>query len=292
MTKLWVLSDLHQEFCREPSVAGNPLTAFDPAPHAPADFDAIVLAGDIDVSLENSIRWVADRFLDYGKPVFYVPGNHDFYVDAGDSPATMEEMKTVGEDFAEYMGVNLLLNSDRFLEDGTRIVGCTLWTDFESVGTGHRKSKEALAAGRYGMNDYRRIKRASSADPTKRKRLRPEDTIREHQASRAYLERTLAEQHDGATVVVTHHAPHPQSLDPRFTGLNFCYASNLQLLIEEYKPELWVHGHVHRAVDYTVGSTRIASNPRGYAFEPGEQDNGFDPSLVLEVPEPAPRYRP
>lgn len=279
--KIWALSDLHQEFVRDADLFTNAQTAFDPADNTPADFDVVVLAGDIDVALDNSLRWVADRFL--GVPTIYVPGNHDFYVEAGDADQfTMHEMMARGRELADRLGVLLLMNDTAIIGD-TRFVGATLWTDFVSIGTGHPRSKEHEAAGRNGMNDYRRIKRSSTADPAKRKRVRPEDTIREHAISRVYIERILAEDHAGSTVVVTHHAPHPNSLDPRFTQLNYCYASNLQLLIEETQPELWLHGHIHQAVDYEVGSTRIVSNPRGYQFDPSDQNNGFDPGLVIEI---------
>tara|TARA_R110002124_G_scaffold16882_7_gene71436 strand:+ start:3911 stop:4780 length:870 start_codon:yes stop_codon:yes gene_type:complete len=286
MTKLWVLSDLHQEFCREPSVSDNPHTRFEPALHQPADFTVVVLAGDIDVALDRSLHWAADHFP--GVPTIYVPGNHDFYTHEDEPQFTLWEMQDRGHELADRLGIHLLMNGAVEIGD-TRIVGATLWTDFASVGTGHQKFKEATAQGRFGMNDYKRIKRPSSIDPTKRKRIRPEDTIREHQMSRAYLEQVLAQEHAGATVVVTHHAPSPQSLDPQFTDLNYCYASRLDLVIEEYVPEVWIHGHIHKAVDYSIGSTRIVSNPRGYQFDVGERDRGFNPGLVLEVPEPAPK---
>lgn len=293
MTKLWVLSDLHQEFCREPDIFTDLETAFNPEAPVPDDFDAIVLAGDVDVHLENSLNWIADRFSRYGKPILYVPGNHDYYTTEGDTDQfTMEEMKVRGWDLSQYLGITLMI-ADTVVIGDTRIVGTTLWSDFQSVGPGNIRAKEHQAAGRQGMNDYKRIKRASSVDPTKRKRLRPEDTIREHHASRAYIEQVLSEEHDCPTVVVSHHAPHPQSLDPKFAELNYCYASNLQLLLQEDNaPDLWLHGHIHQPVDYVVGKTRIVSNPRGYAFDPQDASNGFNPSLVIEVPEPAPKYRP
>jgi hypothetical protein len=62
VTKIWLLSDLHQEFVRDPDCSANPLTAFDPGILAPADFDVVVLAGDIDVPLTKSLHWAADHF--------------------------------------------------------------------------------------------------------------------------------------------------------------------------------------------------------------------------------------
>lgn len=287
MTRLWTLSDLHQEFLRDPSVADDPHTAFDPADHAPADgFDVVVLAGDVDVPLTKSLQWIADRFT--GVPVIYVPGNHDFYVaDAGQY--TMAEQLDAGRELADKLGINLLLD-DTVVLDGTRFLGGTLWTDFMTVGRGDTRAKIAEAAGREGMSDFRAIKRWSTASPGKRKRLRPEDTIQAHRATRSLLEDALAQPFDGSTVVVTHHAPHPGSLDPRHGGrLDWCYASNLSTILEDGGADLWIHGHIHRAVDYAVGGTRIVANPRGYQFMPSERDNGFDPGLVIDIGEPVPR---
>ena len=35
-------------------------------------------------------------------------------------------------------------------------------------------------------------------------------------------------------------------------------------------PRMWVHGHVHEMVDYTVGTTRVFADPRGYPGERGD----------------------
>ncbi|KQX40390.1 hypothetical protein ASD04_07100 [Devosia sp. Root436] len=286
MTKIWLLSDIHQEFTREPEAAANPATRFSLADHVPSDVDVVVIAGDLDVSLENSLSRISQELP--GLPVVYVPGNHDFYTCEGDG-FTLQEMKARGSDFAQRLGIHLL-QDDSIEIAGTRFIGSTLWTDFDSVGTGFLRSKTAEAEGRHGMNDYRRIKRASTATSGKRKRIRAQDTVAEHRKSRAYIERELQTPFAGPTVVVTHHAPHPKSLDPRHGSLNFCYASNLQGLLEEpWAPDMWLHGHIHAPTDYTVGRTRIVSNPRGYAFDPQDAHNGFQPDLILEVGEPKPK---
>lgn len=285
--KIWLLSDLHQEFMRDPAAAANLQTLFDPAIHAPADgFDVVVLAGDINVPLTSSLRWIADRFA--GVPVVAVAGNHDFYSNP-DDPFTMTEMRKRGLDLAAALGIHLLDDSSVEIA-GVRFAGGTLWSDFMSVGYGNIRAKIAEAAGRFGMTDYRAIKRESSLHPGKRKRIRPEDTIAAHRNTRAFLESELARPHDGPNVVVTHHVPHPGSLDAsRGCRLDWCYASDLSLLIEETAPDLWLHGHIHRAVDYDIGGTRVISNPRGYVFDAAERNNGFDPGRVIEIDVPAPR---
>ncbi len=280
MTRIWLLSDLHQEFVRDPVYGAHPLTSFDPATAAPPDFDIVVLAGDIDVPLARSITWAADRFA--GVPIVYVPGNHDFYVAPGDPPQTIDELQAAGREAAARTGVHLLMD-DAVELDGVRFVGGTLWTDF-NLGGGGRAAHIAQARGRHGMNDYKAIKRWSSKQPGKRKPLRPEDTIAAHVATRRFITAQLEQPLALPTVVVTHHAPLAESADPE-KGLSWCYASRMEYLFDgDHGPALWVHGHIHEPVDYMRGRTRVLSNPRGYAFTDRQRRRVFDPGLVLEVP--------
>lgn len=96
----------------------------------------------------------------------------------------------------------------------------------------------------------------------------------------------LSKPHEGPTVVVTHHAPHPLSVQPRHQGsaLSPAFVSNLSALIEEYQPELWIHGHDHGSHDYRVGRTRVLANQAGYPNLHGDRENPwFDPVCVVEV---------
>jgi len=52
MPRLWIFSDLHQDW------ASN---AWDTAAHSP-DFDIAVVAGDVHSPLTNAIDWLADHF--------------------------------------------------------------------------------------------------------------------------------------------------------------------------------------------------------------------------------------
>lgn len=289
MTKIWLLSDLHQEFLRDPYERDHPGTAFDPNAHVPADFDVVVLAGDIEVPLTREVEFARTRFP--GVPVILVPGNHSFYGQADLGAYTIDEQLDAAHELADKYGIHLLENGVVTL-NGTRFIGATLWTDMTSVGYGSRREKIGQARNsRNGMRDYKEIKRWSAKHEGVRKRLRPEDTISKHIESRRFIESQLKTPHEGRTVVVTHHAPHPDSLDAAHTDLNWCYASRLGFLMEEDgAPDIWLHGHIHRSVDYTIGRARVISNPRGYQFvrdKKGyeQEGRGFDPSLVVEVAE-------
>lgn len=100
-----------------------------------------------------------------------------------------------------------------------------------------------------------------------------------HRATRAFFEATLARPHDGPTVVVTHHAPHPASLSDPHADLAWRYASDLTDVIVDRGPDLWVHGHAHRASDYRIGRTRVVCNPRGHVAE----GTGFRPDAITSV---------
>lgn len=94
-------------------------------------------------------------------------------------------------------------------------------------------------------------------------------------------------------VVVTHHAPSPRSLrGGQVTGLlDAAYASDLESLILDLQPAAWIHGHVHRSVDYEIGRTRVVSNPLGYVTQVGRgkaarmqlENPEFDPSFTIVV---------
>ena len=58
------------------------------------------------------------------------------------------------------------------------------------------------------------------------------------------------------------------------------FASDLEKVMVEYKPDLWIHGHMHLPVDVVVDKTRVLCNPHGYPHEP---NNGFNPDLIVEI---------
>lgn len=252
--RLWVLSDLHNEF-------------FDvPPPLDVPDADVCVVAGDVsNKGGERSLAYLAEqvgRFM----PVVFVAGNHEFY--RGSVVEGLHYMRS-----ARLPNVHFL-EDDMVVLDGVRFLGCTLWTDFELGGSQAWNSHAAESL----MNDY---KAASLRKHPTWQRLQPRHTIEMHHRSRRFLEDALRMEFDGPTVVVTHHAPHPKSVHPRFEGstLNAAFASDLTELLEADGPELWVHGHMHDPSDYRVGNTNILANPRGYHNE----NSRYNPTLVVEV---------
>jgi len=272
--KLLILSDLHLEF-----------VPFEPA--ADLVFDAVVLAGDIDSPARWAIRWAKERFP--GKPVVYVPGNHEYY--DGHLDKTLAEARNAAEGSHVH-----LLDGDELVIDGVRFLGATLWTDFAiAIEAPEGRVSDvpwAMKQATNVLNDYALIHTFDeTAEPgslrhQQGRKLQAADTLRIHQIQRAWLQAKLAEPFDGRTVVVTHHAPHRGSLSAQYADdwVSGAFVSELPDDFFEV-PVLWVHGHTHQSFDYRVRACRVVCNPRGYVRRMSGQieNKDFDPGRVVDL---------
>jgi Icc-related predicted phosphoesterase len=266
--KIQLLSDLHLEHSRLHPPFVLPAT----------DADVVVLAGDIDNGT-RAIDWAEKTFPD--QAVLYVPGNHEYY-DA-DLQAAAAALKARARRSANVR----LLDNDELTIDGVRFLGSTLWTDFALLG--REKMDQVIADSLRYVVDFRKIRMGDDF-------LTPQQTVDLHRDAIAFLQARLEKPFAGKTVVITHHAPHPGSVHPRWTGslVNAAFVSDLTRLMG--KSALWFHGHTHDSFDFTVHGTRVLANPMGYRTsnwrELGTADtplrvvteNGrFDPAMIVEI---------
>jgi Icc-related predicted phosphoesterase len=278
------VSDVHLEFFQ-------PANAFLGRIGVHPVADVIVLAGDIDKG-EKSFRQAADLVQRAGKPVVWLPGNHEAY----------------GEDLVEltrkyaashFEGVHTLLDSAVVI-DGVRFVGGTLWTDFALYEGSVRmpEIEEAMGWVESGLNDFRLIAYHGL-------RFSAAQAAGLHAATRKFIAEQLATPFEGKTVVVTHHAPHGKSVHPKYQPgqrvldsarklpgenqnwrLNPGFVSRLDDLVEQ--ADLWIHGHIHDSMDYRVGKCRVVANPRGYPLrQTGNliqwENAAWEPLKLVEV---------
>lgn len=261
--KIQYASDLHYEMIADPTFIG--LT---PAP----DADVLVLAGDIGIGAAGIAR-----FKDWPVPVVYVHGNHELYrcQDMGRAIAALREASTAA-------GIHFL-EKDAVVIDGVRFLGTALWTDYCLDGADDQET--AMLICNVFVSDTKLIR-------TQGRLMQAQDFARRHATSRAWLEAQLDIPFDGKTIVVTHHAPHGNSVPEgsKDGRLRAAYGSNLQVVMEtHHPPALWFHGHMHISLDYLVHKTRVLANPRGYPAKgpwPAHsmfQNRKFEPTKTVTV---------
>lgn len=260
--RLWIFSDLHIEFSRQWALPVQ------------VDFDIIIAAGDIHSPASSGVRWLAE--LANGKPVIYVPGNHDWYSVRGEFNVTDESLRAA--ELAAELGVQWLMDGEVVI-DGVSFLGSTPWTDYDLYGD----EESAMRVAERRLNDHRYIFPDTTTEPLSAAYARGW-----HVQSRRWLTEKFATPSMTTTVVVTQHLPHPGSIDPKFAGspLNPAFCSNLSALVEQSGADLWVHGHTHASCDYRVGSTRVVCNPKGYGPASGGmqiENSEFNPALVVSL---------
>ncbi len=274
--RLFPMSDLHLEH-----YALGVVQAMDIA-----EDDVLVLAGDIvnlalldpanvtplavrhRAALAHFREAVADRFA----IKIVVPGNHESYGGY---------IEDAVDGLVKAFPGAFVLENESVVICGVRFVGATLWSDFEG---GDPASARACTTS---MNDFRLIntrKRLVSKSSLPPAPLSADDLYERHVTSRDFIFQEVAASSEPC-VVVTHHAPSMRSNGPRQRTMHgsmgrtlvggFCSALDEQI-VGQIMLTAWIHGHTHFAVDYTVGGTRIVSNPRGY-FAIEKSAATFDP---------------
>lgn len=263
--RLLVVSDIHLEFGRFEFPSSMP------------DFDVAVFAGDIGQPVSQAIEWMAQQRGEGGaigdRAVVYVPGNHEFY------KTEFKASLAAGAEAAELADVDFLFRRTTVIA-GVRFIGAILWTDYRLHGT----PKPSMVYAGQTLNDHRLIRYRQ--DDGHFSRFMPWHAAAEHRLDLTFLKKEMATPFAGPTVVVTHHAPHPMSIQARHEGsqLTPAFVSDLGHVIEEFQPELWIHGHDHGSHDYRMGRTRIFANQAGYPNLHGDRENpGFDSRCVIEI---------
>lgn len=267
--QIQLASDLHTEHL-EPTFQRERLIS--PAHEA----DLLVLAGDI----AQGTRAI-ELFGDWPVPVLYVAGNHEFY--GRQWQQTRSDLRSAARgtsvvfldcDVADFSPFSAWVASRTEAVARVRFLGCTLWTDYRL--RCNRTQSQLIENAELRIADHRRI-------TTERGRFLARDALEDHERSRIWLERELARPFDGATVVITHHGPHPLSVHPRYGGdaTNAAFVSDLSDLMQSV--DLWLHGHVHDSFDYRLGRCRVVANPLGYPLR--KQSKVRDPELSFENPE-------
>lgn len=228
MTNIFLCSDLHTNFHTD---HGKSLIK---SCHS-KDVDIAVIAGDLTTRsyLESNLRVLCNIYPE----VVYITGNHEYY------HSSFDKIDNILRNLENKVSNFTYLNNDRKTVSGLNFIGATLW--FE-------KTDDALRY-KLALNDFRCI---VDCDPM---------VFDKYIESVQFLKNNIQKD----DIVITHHLPTYKSVAPTYKNspYNCFFACNLDYLILDKKPALWLHGHTHQFCDYMYGYTRIACNPVGYPYE-------------------------
>ena len=222
------------------------------------EHDVIVMAGDLADGDHDVVPWLLSTFSDQERArLVFVPGNHEAYgIGVAGVPTLLQRLR-------DETGI-ITLDRETVEIDGRRVLGCTMWSPLAPALDG--LGGDLIAIPGFSGDAWRAA----------------------HERDRVWLEETVAE----GDIVVTHHAPGWDGLDPRMQHkpelmrLSSGYYADMTDLIEQRQPALWIHGHTHVTREYEVAGTRVVSNAagRGRALH-------FEPGYVVELDDLAPKLR-
>lgn len=228
-----IFSDLHLEYHSD---LGNKFLE-----NIEISAENVILAGDIcSLDLMDSVY---KAFSKKYKRVFFVLGNHEFY------GHTFDTVFTEANRLQKTLNNVYWLNRSIFTIDNLRILGCTLWFRNDPLNIEHQ----------HKLSDFTNITEF-------------ETTVYSQNAlDISFLEDVMKH----GDIVVTHHLPTSKSVMPKFRGsdLTRFFYCDMDSIILDKKPLIWVHGHAHDPFDYIHGETRVICNPYGYHAQTNQNYN-------------------
>lgn len=216
------------------------------------------------------LTWCSQHWTD----VILITGNHEYYCEPEDVQRNHDETD-------EYVaGLCMSLQNVHFLQDGAsftlprlklRFVGATFWTDIDPSIHADISTKK----GDYTMTYFGR------------RRTTPSDIVDLHTAHKQSLRASMMKgTSDERLVVVTHHMPTKELLEPEFKGeaWHTCYASDCDDLLT-LGAKVWVCGHSHRATEYKHPSgTLCLMNARGYKNDYTRAADAYNSAATFTLP--------
>ena len=256
--------------------------------------DVLIMAGDImeaghlrlaDNAKKNTFiadryrRFISEELVKY-RHVIYIAGNHEHYSNSYDD--THDRLKRELPDNVHF------LEAESIKIDDVWFFGGTFWTDMnkgDPITMGTLKQSMADFSGSIKFGNSIRIDTAYG-DSFYTSKFTPAYAKGVFHETMEKLKTFLEAHPDEKVVVVSHHAPTELSVNEYYKHefhMNGGYHSRLgDFILDHPNIKVWCHGHMHDPVDYTIGTTRVLSNPRGYkGYE--QQAEVFDPNFSFDV---------
>jgi len=245
MLTLQVASDLHFETHRDGGYEF--IESMDPT-----GVDVLVLTGDILAArFVDQVKKLLEKIAAKYPHVLYVPGNHELW--------RLKPEEALGVlDTAIRDIPNVTLVNNRVISiQGRRFIGGPMWFPQWSPLLDYEASQ---------FSDFQEI-----VD------FRPW-VVAENRKFQSFMEKNLKE----GDVVLTHYLPSTKSIARKYQGAptNAFFVCEMDQLIYDRSPSLWIHGHTHEPFDYQLSKTRIVCNPFGY---PTMLNPGYKEKLLISV---------
>lgn len=263
--KFQILSDLHiDSYVRQSHPMG----------HIPkTDADIVLVAGDT-ANSDSGMPWLQQQALRLQVPVLTIAGNHEYF---NEDILHFDKKLAMWDNYNPERNQGVHVLQCQHVDIGeVRILGCTLWTDYQ-----YQANDETMDIAKRFMRDYKQIYAGTQM-------FSPELSMRIHQQQRQWLKQALIEskQLGKKTVVMSHHSISPLSVSEKYATLpsNAAFVTDLSAwMYEDWAPTLWVHGHTHEAFDYRLNNTRVIVNPRAYPNEVSSTELAFAWDRVVEI---------
>lgn len=247
--KVQILSDLHiDSYVRQSQPIGCiPKT----------DADIVLVAGDT-ANSDSGMAWLQEQAARLAVPIITIAGNHEYF---NEDILHFDEKLATWDNYNADINQGLRVLQCQYIDIGElRILGCTLWTDYQ-----YQADADTIEVAKRFMRDYKQIYAGNEL-------FSPELSIQLHTKQRYWLQQALIESKERGktTVVMSHHSISPLSVSEKYANLpsNAAFVSDFSAwMAEPWAPELWVHGHTHEAFDYQLHNTRVVVNPRAYPNE-------------------------
>ena len=241
--------------------------------------DILIIAGDLCpfVQLSRVLfkSEIADLCKGY-KKVFWIPGNHEYYIFTHNYAATRYEqpMKEIP---------NLFL-VDNYTEriGRTQLILCTMWSH---IG---RKNADKI---KYGMSDFHYITVQNPEKGEEIDSLQVTDFNAFNKTAVKFLKTAVKKASQAKKageidhiVVATHYVPTLKYYPQMYLGsvLNDAFVLDLTDFIEKSAIDYWIYGHHHfNQPDFRIGNTVLTTNQLGYVMR--EENEGFEWGRYIDV---------
>lgn len=220
----------------------------------------LILAGDIGRIVQPAWgQWIATAASRYSQTLV-VLGNHEYYV--GCKQQRFSDLTNRARQIIDAIPNCTLLHRDSFVIENVLVLGCVLWTHLAPT---NRHLPEILE----GLNDFHRIYVGQGRPHP----LTLAERNAEHDLDRQWLQEWLHHptltQQAMKTLVITHHAPHPDcQQDEKYRDSPF-EAAFVNKDLDMTGVHTWVYGHIHEQHVISRNGVRLITNCTGYPGEEG-----------------------